>query len=180
MPPIILAQGLFPLTQEAADASLYAIDFVAAAVRGYDAIDVTDVVMPIWRRHLSYWYPQLPPVAQYWYAHAPQSLASIRAQWPLLNPAERATVVQMWAMNLPGMLWLVDPVLAEAQATEMDEAQLKQLDDMRGAAKPPEDMASAEAINELNRGMNNAIQMQNLTTTMVGNTLSLMSAMNRH
>jgi len=61
---IILAQGQFQLTQEAADAALDAIDFIAAAVRGYDAIDVTNIVRPIWRAHLAYWYPQLPPVTQ--------------------------------------------------------------------------------------------------------------------
>ena len=49
MKQIILAQGQLPLTQEAADAALDAIDFIAAAVRGYDAIDVTNIVRPIWR-----------------------------------------------------------------------------------------------------------------------------------
>ena len=110
MKQIILAQGQFPLTQEAADAALDAIDFIAAAVRGYDAIDVTNIVRPIWRAHLAYWYPQLPPVTQQWYANAPQMLASIRAQWPLLDPSQRGAILQQWTMELPQMLWMVDPV----------------------------------------------------------------------
>src|SRR5258708_33188587 len=63
----IIANGVYPLTQEAADAALDAIEFIAAAVRGYDSIHVTGVVRPIWRAHLAYWYPQLPAVTQQWY-----------------------------------------------------------------------------------------------------------------
>jgi hypothetical protein len=178
MQQIIIAQGLFPLTEEAADAALDAIDFIAAAVRGYDAIDVTNIVRPIWRRHLAYWYPQLPPMTQHWYANAPQILASIRAQWPLLNPGQRAATLQMWAMNLPYMLWMVDPVLAEAQAAEMQDTQRSQLDEWRATATP-RDMTDADAINELNRGMQNATNFQNYATQMTANTLDLMSAINR-
>src|SRR5262245_50592214 len=134
MQQIILAQGMFPLTQESADAALDAIDFMAAAVRGYDAIDVTDIVRPIWRAHLAYWYPQLPPLAQQWYANAPQILASIRAQWPLLDSWQRGAVLQQWAMVLPQMLWMVDPVLAEAQTVEMQQAHRTLLETLRDTA----------------------------------------------
>jgi hypothetical protein len=178
MQQIILAQGLFPLTEEAADAALDAIDFIAAAVRGYDAIDVTNIVRPIWRRHLAYCYPQFPPMTQRWYANAPQMLASIRAQWPLLNPGQRVAMQQRWAMDLPYMLWMVDPVLAEAQAVEMQETQRSQLDELRATARPRA-MTDAEAINELNRGMQNATNFQNYATQMTANTLDLMSAINR-
>jgi hypothetical protein len=174
----ILAQGLFPLTEEAADAALDAIDFIAAAVRGYDAIDVTNIVRPIWRRHLAYWYPQLPPMTQRWYANAPQLLASIRVQWPLLNPAQRTAMLEMWAMDLPYMLWMVDPVLAEAQAVEMQETQRSQLDGLRATAKPPA-MTEAEAINALDRERQNLVSLQNFSTQMTQSTLDLMSAINR-
>ena len=66
--------GPTPVTQDAADAALDVIDFIAAAVRGYDAIDVTSIVRPIWRSHLAYWYPQLPPPTQLWFANAPHLL----------------------------------------------------------------------------------------------------------
>jgi hypothetical protein len=178
MQQIILAQGLFPLTEEAADAALDAIDFIAAAVRGYDAIDVTDVVRPIWRAHLAYWYPQLPPLAQQWYAKAPFVLASIHAQWPLLNAAQRSATIQMWAMDLPFMLSMVDPVLAQAQAVEMQDGQRSQPDDLRSTARPHA-MTDADAISALDRERQNAVSLQNLATQMTANTLNLMNAINR-
>jgi len=180
MAPIILAQGLIPLTQDAADAALDAIDFIAAAVRGYDAIDVTNVVRPIWRRHLAYWYPQLPPVTQQWYSNAPGLLASIRTQWPLLDPAHKNAILQQWAMELPQMLWMVDPVLAEAQNVEMQQAQRAQLEEMRQHAsqgRPSTDDESARAINELNRRADMAVNLQNFSTWMTANTINRMRSM---
>jgi hypothetical protein len=56
-------------------------------------------------------FAQLPPVTQQWYANAPYMLASIRAQWPLLDQWHRNALLQQWAMELPQMLWMVDPVL---------------------------------------------------------------------
>ena len=179
MKQIILAQGQFPLTQEAADAALDAIDFIAAAVRGYDAIDVTNIVRPIWRAHLAYWYPQLPPVTQQWYANAPQMLASIRAQWPLLDPSQRSAVLQQWTMELPQMLWMVDPVLAEAQAQEMQQVQRSQVEELRqiAARGRPAALTEAQAIDELNRRQQSAVNLQNFSTQMTANTLNLMAAM---
>jgi hypothetical protein len=160
MPQIILAQGIVPLTQDAADAALDAIDFIAAAVRGFDAIDVTNIVRPIWRVHLALWYPQLPVMTQQWYANAPHMLTSIRLYWPLLDPGQRAAMLQQWAMDLPHMLWMIDPVLAEAQAVETQDSQRSQLDDLRSNATTPPELTDEEAINQLNRGMQNATNLQ--------------------
>jgi hypothetical protein len=60
MQDTILAYGPPPLTQQTADASLDTIDFIAAAVRGYDAIDVTNVLRPLWRAHLAYYQQSSP------------------------------------------------------------------------------------------------------------------------
>jgi hypothetical protein len=177
MPQIILAQGILPLTQDAADAALDAIDFIASAVRGFDAIDVTNIVRPIWRAHLAFWYPQLPAMTQQWYSNAPQMLASIQLYWPLLDPGQRAAMLQQWAMNLPYMLWMIDPVLAEAQAVEMQDSQRSQLDDLRGTATPPPEITDEEAINELNREMQNATNLQNFAAHMTANTLNQMNVM---
>ena len=198
MQQLILAQGMFPLTQEAADAALDAIDFIAAAVRGYDAIDVTNIVRPLWRTHLASCYPQLPPPTQLWYANASQMLASIRAQWPLLDPWRRSALLQQWAIDLPHMLWMVDPVLAQAQAIEMQQAHRLQLEELRRMAdngrlaqverpapversaqveRPARIDQSAHAKNELNRGMQSAIGFQNFTTQMTASTLNLTRAM---
>jgi hypothetical protein len=182
MQPIILAQGPPPLTQDAADSALDAIDFIAAAVRGYDAIDVTNIVRPTWRNHIAYWYPQLPVVTRQWYANAPQMLAAIRAQWPLLDPWSRSVLLQQWAMELPQMLWMVDPVLAEAQAVEMQQAHRQQLDQLRQQAsrgRPSAAEAEGHAINELNRRAAVSVNLQNFGTQMTASTIDLMRAYNR-
>ena len=121
MQEIILNYGPPPLTQQAADAALDVIDFIAAAVRGYDAIDVTNVVRPLWRTQLAAWYPHLPFEARHWYANAPLTLATFLAQWPLLDPVQRDMILRQWSFELPHMLMLLDPVLEEAHAIETRE-----------------------------------------------------------
>ena len=182
MSDIVLAQGPPPLTQYAADAALDAIDFIAAAVRGYDAIDVTNIVRPIWRQHLAYWYPQLPPDTRLWYANAPQLLAALTTTWPMLNPAQRQPYLQQWAMELPYMLWIVDPVLAEAQAVEMQQAQRAQLEAMRQQAtrgRPSQPDAELEAIEALAQRSQMTASFQNYSTAMANSTIDLMRAFNR-
>jgi len=174
--PTIIANGVFPLTQEAADAALDAIAFIAAAVRGYDSIHVTDAVRPLWRAQLAYWYPQLPPVTQQWYANAPQILASMRTQWPPLDPWRRAATLQQWTMDLPYMLAMVEPVLAKAQAIEMQQSQVSRIQPRQAKAAPPA-LTDAEAINKLNSNMQSANQLQNFSTLSTANTLNLMNAM---
>jgi hypothetical protein len=183
MQQIILAQGPPPLTQGAADAAIDAIDFIAAAVRGYDAIDVTAIVRPIWREHLSCWYPYLEPATRQWYANAPAMLASIYAQWPVLNDWQRAAVLQQWNLELPQMLWMLDPVLAAAQAVEMQEAQRSRLDAFRntGLTWQPDSAASdTEVLESLNSHSAMTARLQDYSTTMANSTISLMRAFNRH
>src|SRR5258708_6296536 len=101
MQDVILAYGPPPLTQQAADAALDNIVFIAAAVSEYDAIDVTDVVRPLWRTHLANYYPTLPIEMRNWYASAPLTLATINAQWPTLDPTQRNMILQQWSVELP-------------------------------------------------------------------------------
>ena len=114
----ILNYGPPPLTEEAADTALDIIDFIAAQVRGVDLIDVTSTVRPLWRQHLANWYEQLPPWTRNWYANAPLLMHTIQTQWPLLDPMQRTAVLQQWTGELPGMLWMLEPVLAQAQLQE--------------------------------------------------------------
>jgi hypothetical protein len=194
MQQIILAEGPPVLTQQAADAALDAIDFIAAAVRGYDAIDVTDVLRPIWRRHLASWYSHLDPPTRLWYANAPLMLATIQAQWPLLDPWQRTATLQQWAMALPSLLWMLDPVLAEAQATEaLREQILANLSAMRqeasrsqqagaSAEAAPSQPATAdpeiEAIGELSRRSQMTEMFRQYSTQMTASTINLMRAIN--
>jgi hypothetical protein len=121
MTQVVLCYGIPPLLEDAADAALDMIHFIATAVRGYDAIEVNDVVRPLWRAHLAAWFPQLPFETRNWYANAPAMLAAIGAQWQLLNPWQQAAMVQQWTMELPNMLWMLEPVLEQAHALEASE-----------------------------------------------------------
>ena len=107
----ILAVGPPPLTVVAADCAIALIDFMAAVVRGVDLIDVTPAVRQAWRAELAMHYPILPLPYRLWYANAPGTLATIQAQWPLLQPMDREMYRQMWAMQLPEMLAFVNPIL---------------------------------------------------------------------
>jgi hypothetical protein len=118
MSQTVLCYSVPPLLQDAADAALDMIHFIATAVRGYDAIEVNDVVRPLWRAHLAAWFPQLPFETRNWYANAPSMLAAIGAQWQMLNPWQQAALLQQWTMELPGMLWMLEPVLEQAYALE--------------------------------------------------------------
>jgi hypothetical protein len=175
MPNTILAYGPPPLTQQAADAALDTIDFIAAVVRGYDAIDVTNVLRPLWRAHLAYYYPNLPFEMRNWYATAPMMLASINTQWPLLNPMQQTMMLQQWSMELPYMLWMLDPVLAQAQALEMHHTTRAQIDAARQQAN-----SSAAAINQLNAHADAAASLSRFNSSMTTNTINLMRAMNNH
>jgi hypothetical protein len=83
-----------------------------------DLIDVTSTVRPLWRQHLANWYEQLPPWTRNWYANAPLLMHTIQTQWPLLDPMQRTAVLQQWTGELPSMLWMLEPVLAQAQLQE--------------------------------------------------------------
>jgi hypothetical protein len=172
----IIANGVFPLTQEAADAGLDAIEFIAAAVRGYNSIHVTGNVRPLWRARLAYWYPQLPAVTQRWYANAPQMLASMRAQWPLLDPWSRAAWLNQWTMELPSMLSMVEPVLAQAQAVEMQQSQRPQIEHWQAKATQPT-LTDSQAVNQLNSNMRSADRLGSFNTSMTTSTINLMNAM---
>ena len=202
----ILVAGWPTLTVAAAEAALDAIDFIAAAVRGVDLIDVTDVLRSIWRRHLAYWYPQLPQVTREWYANAQMINSALRTQWPLLAPVQQAMLVQQWSMELPQMLWILDPVMAEARRTEVQRrAVMENIETMRrellkdiqsrtrsaeapasAEDAPPQaragtssDMSSAAAIRQLGRQADTNVMLQNHATRMNSLTIGLMQAMNR-
>jgi hypothetical protein len=175
----ILAYGPPPLTQQAADAALETIDFIAAAVRGYDAIDVTNVLRPLWRAHLAYYYNSLPPEMRQWYAETPTQLAAINANWSILDPMQRGTILQQWAAELPAMLWMLDPVLAEAQNLELQEHTRARIAATRQQAAPAYNTSQA-AINQLNNQAANATRLATFNVNMTTNTLNLMRAMNNH
>jgi hypothetical protein len=175
----ILYHGEPPLTVEAADAALDLIHFISTAVWGVDGIHVTNAVRPLWRSHLAAWFPQLPVETQYWYANAPMTVAAINSQWALLNPWQRNAQVQQWAMELPSMLWMLEPVLAQAHQEEAQEHVRGQIAEWRQrAAQAPQaqqvqSMSSAEAIAELQRRSQQAAQLSNFNTNMTNMTINM-------
>ena len=76
-----ISAGPPPLAEGAADAALDVTDFMAAAVRGVDTIDVTPAVRIKWHEHLGAYYPMLNPVDRVWFANAPFTLAAIQTGW---------------------------------------------------------------------------------------------------
>jgi hypothetical protein len=178
MQDTILAYGPPPLTQQAADAALDTIDFIAAAVRGYDAIDVTAILRPLWRTHLAYYYNSLPPDMRQWYSETPMQLAAINANWPLLDPMQRGMILQQWAAELPAMLWMLDPVLAEAQNLELQEHVRANIAATRQQAGPS--YSSQAAINQIEARATQATRLQTFNVNMTANTINLMRAMNNH
>jgi hypothetical protein len=179
MQDTILAYGPPPLTQQAADASLDTIDFIAAAVRGYDAIDVTNVLRPLWRAHLAYYYNSLPFEMRQWYAETPTQLAAINANWPLLDPMQRGMILQQWAAELPAMLWMLDPVLAEAQNLELQEHTHARIAATRQQAAPPYNPSTA-AMNQLDARAANATRLATFNVNMTANTINLMRSWSNH
>jgi len=160
--PNVLSYGPPVLTDEAADAGLDMIDFIAAQVRGVDLIDVTNVVRPLWRVHLAYWFPHLPPQTRMWYANAPAAFAALQTHWPMLNPVQRSALLQQWAFELPAMLSMIDPVMAQAQAAEMSQATAANLAAMRQQAVAPQAAAPRSQADVMEALANRSAQTQGL------------------
>ena len=184
MTDTILADGPPPLTEQAADAALDAIDFIAAAVRGVDTIEVTEALRPLWRTHLASWYPRLPFVTRQWYVNAPLMLATVRGQWPLLAPWQRAGLLQQWSVELPQMLWMLEPVLAQAHAIETRQHVAEQLAAMRQQARHAQPAAApaaseASAIEQLNNHAVMTEMLRGYSIQMTDATIGLMRSMNR-
>jgi hypothetical protein len=181
----VLAAGPPPLTQIAADCAIDLIDFMAAVVRGVDAIDVTPTAREMWRAHLATYYPMLAPVDRFWFANAPANLSAIQANWQLLPQFQRDLYRQAWAMALPQLLQLVDPVLQAAGATPpavletaasevLNKRFAEQQERQQAAAKVSE---QALAQQQLDNHMANARQFQRFSNTMTDLTINLMRAM---
>jgi len=172
----ILAFGPPPLTQQAADAAIDTIGFIAAAVRGVDTIGVTEVVRPLWRIHLANWYPQLEPSTREWYANAGAMLANLRSQWPLLPPWQRNSLLDQWAFELPQMLWMLEPVLAQAQAVETRANIVSGLAALRQQASQPPAAASGQpkALDALSNGSRMTSMLESYSVHMATSTMNLM------
>lgn len=178
----ILGVGPPPLTEEAADAAIDSIDFIATVVHGYKVVDVTKVVRQLWRAYVAAWYPSLSWTDRVWFANAPEMLYAIQTQWPLLDPLQRGIQVQQWAMMLPQMLAMIEPVLNHAQSLKLQPRRRGYLNEWRqqlAKAQPSGSYTQAEAINELNRRGQQTASLTKFSTTMANSTINLMRTMSR-
>jgi hypothetical protein len=178
--PQVIALGPPPLTDEAADAALDAIDFIAATVRGIDTIDVTPRMQALWRQHLAAWYQHLPVPARAWYAGAPLLMLWIRTQWPYLPPEQRFWTAQQWAATLPSVLIMLEPVLQQTNdqlhpSLSADFEALRAASAGLAGSSDPE----LEATRQLAARSRQMETLRAGSITMTNNTIDLMRAINR-
>jgi hypothetical protein len=118
MQDAVISPGPPPLTLSAADGAIDLIDFMAAAVRGVDTIDVTPAMRESWRSYLAQYYPMLPPPDRMWFANASFMLAQIHQGWAQLSEQQRTATVQAWSTILPAILQFAAPVLGQGAAAQ--------------------------------------------------------------
>jgi hypothetical protein len=107
----IINPGPPPLSQQAAERAIDLIDFMAAAVRGVDLIDVTPDVRQRWVTYLATYYPMLQPMDRFWFANADTTYANVQANWPQLPPEQQQMYRQAWGPSLGAVLQFIAPVL---------------------------------------------------------------------
>ena len=95
---------------------------------------------------------------------------------------QRAAMIQQWSYELPQMLALLDPVLAQAQAADMSQATAANLAAVREQANQGRPAAVADSeVSAIESLHNKAITNQlliNHSTIMTNATIDLMRAMN--
>jgi len=115
---VLAVAGSQKLTQQQADCSIELIDFMAAAVKGVDLLQVDEPMRQIWRGYLAQRYAMLPPAQRTWLANTPALFANVNMTWPRLTPAAQNTYRQAWAAALPATLQFVEPVRLAARQQE--------------------------------------------------------------
>ncbi len=111
----LLSEGPPPLYASAADASIDLIDFLAAAVRGVDLIDVTPAVRASWQSYLATFYMSMQIEDRNWFVDAPRALAEITSVWAQASDLDRRTIGQELAPFTWQLLQFADPVLSRAR-----------------------------------------------------------------
>ena len=90
-------------------------------------------------------------------------------------------MVQQWSFELPQMLWLLDPVLAQAQAAEMSQQTAAHLASVREHASQGRPATSDPELAAIESLQNKAITNQlliNHSNIMTNATIGLMRAFN--
>src|SRR5882762_4156600 len=112
---VLVISGGQQLTQLQADCALELVDFMAAAVRGVDLIQVNEPMRQIWRMYLANRYPMLPPEDRDFLAKAPAMFYNVNVMWPQLTPGAQNVYRQAWGTALQPMLQFIQPVVTAAR-----------------------------------------------------------------
>ena len=180
----VLHPGPPPLTEDAVQAAIDVIDFMAAEVRGVDLIDVTPQVRRLWQQHVVAHYPQTGPDGRQFLASGDQMLAAIRANWPRMSEPQRQFFRQQWGQQLSGFLQFLQPVLDASSGGVTPPAYAANGSGYTGAA--PSDyigqvLAAQQAAEQeayRTRGPLAAQQVAGENQAIINQVLSNMSAMN--
>ena len=112
---VLVISGGQQLTQLQADCALELVDYMAAAVRGVDLIQVDEPMRQIWRMYLANLYSRLPQEDRTFLANAPTMFYNVNVMWPQLTPAAQNTYRQTWGPALQPMLQFIQPVVTAAR-----------------------------------------------------------------
>jgi len=112
---VLVISGGQQLTQLQADCALELVDYMAAAVRGVDLIQVDEPMRQIWRMYLANLYPRLPQEDRSFLANAPTMFYNVNVMWPQLTPAAQNIYRQTWGPALQPMLQFIQPVVTAAR-----------------------------------------------------------------
>jgi len=113
----LLSAGPPPLTVTMADAAIDLIDFMAAAVRGVDLIDVTPAVREAWRLRMARYWPTFNAETREFCVLAPARLQQYLKGWQSYSEPQRTAYRQAWASVLPGLLPAVEETLQSAASS---------------------------------------------------------------
>ncbi len=112
---VLVISGGQQLTQLQADCALELVDYMAAAVRGVDLIQVDEPMRQIWRMYLANLYSRLPQEDRTFLANAPTMFYNVNVMWPQLTPAAQNIYRQTWGPALQPMLQFIQPVVTAAR-----------------------------------------------------------------
>jgi len=169
---VLVTSGGQRLTQMQADCALELIDFMAAAARGVDLIQVDEPMRQNWRAYLVNLYPRLPQQDRTFLANAPMMFYNVNVTWPRLTPAAQNKYRQSWAAVLPPVLEFIQPVVAATRQQEsLQVAGAQGTAGYGSAASQPSDPA---ADYRRQQAISNSLAVHN--SIMTNNTINLMNS----
>ena len=157
----IQAQYLYPpLTQQCTDAYLEWYFFFVGQVVGVKPYTPSAQERLQFAQYVAAGYPRLAPAQKEFWLNMPVLWATFRRQWSYSSEEQKEITRLFWRQQIVG---------SAAYGTQW-----------YGFASGSSNASSSQAINELNRRMQSAVDLQNFTTRMTDSKIDLMHAMSGH